>query len=1852
MTTEENPAAEIGERSAWGAKLRDPCEIDRQNVLAVQHGFGFASRKRNNVHLLNERGVLLTTLGSTAAILDTHANTVEYIFCPDGQGIGCCCVHPSRKFFAIGGQGNRPNVYIYSFPNRRLVRILRGGTERAYSCMNFSSSGEKLATVGASPDFLLTVWDWDTEKIILRNKAFSQEIYNVSFAPGKDGFLMTSGLGHIRFWKMADTFTGLKLQGDIGKFGKVELSDVSAYAVMPDAKVLSGSESGSLLLWDGNFIKLEIRRPNEELPHVGEIHVCKLIGAENPATAQFLTSGEDGWLRWWSMKDVDTAEVTDEDPFFIIKPIREVQIEGKVPISICVGEGYIILQDRNGGIYRLDEPIFPGSDCIQLREGHSGHIAGVATSPIDHIAVTVAGDCTVRAWDYEKGLALFQRKFNAAPTSVMWMPPVFDMSGQSLLVGFADGVLRQLSADRSAEDFRLTLAMKPHNEAVTCMAIDENATRLATAGAEGNVFIFDIQRDGKFTPLGFIVAPSKVSGLQWTCQGDRILFSCSQGRVIEVTLPHPTNGIPKPNTHHTFELKDLPTRTFTFKRRVPKPLEKPKPVVEETEEGGMPSTTTSSSKAAQEEEADPQQIEFERLQALPVGSVLTFRIVKEVDDKIQFVISLDGADAGPLFLCEFGTELPLRVLPNLAADDGVNMDSDGGTDLLTKDPLAKFLPGMNAYPSCTLVAGTWSGNFLLNGSSTGEIHIRPFDSLCSYAAIRVHDGIVGKVTGAQTSFDDSFLITAAADGSLFAHRLNALELVNRCKDLDGKPGNRIKAKKLWIAEAQAKASGQPMKDSLDGQLSGEPGYIGTQISLQESFPKPESPPEPPGSTEEPKDDAPDITDPAAYSIQDDKLKTEEDNKFRLAEIEKDKVRQVIQDLRQDFEALLKENENDDPETQLPRDAFDIDNELIASLMEEGKQQLEEVIKETQWNVNLSKAKLEKLKRFFLNGVLVDSISLAAFNEKYSVQSFRTAKFSETLQSAVATLHEVLNGSGPNQRANGSENGDGEHGTSHGGVGARPETESGSDSPSRSKGKKKEGATGWEARKAGRRDRKIQMQQLLETKPDENADDPLDVAAIDWVLNNMGDYKLKSAANYQVPADQQVNAAKKHRQSVLLAESIQELRMKFNEKFLALRELKRRIVEQARQDEARVHHIDDELGEKPTSLGLPLRLDGCEWPEKRMELAPEEMETFLRGEIALASLPGGVSARSGNAQNPDMFCKAALRSVCADAKTEFEKEVWSTKRKQLFFEKSQILQRSLDAVQAFDSAIYELRKERAQLEADLVAAELRQILLFREQQLLNEFEKKDNSLSTKLDSCRQQKSEVLAEITSCQENLAAKKAELAIWQEKDRVIMEEFNSIVGGDSNPAAAQLLKIFKRKIKRVKQSGEGESDDEDSDDDDDEDYDDEEEDFEEGEPEEERCPDGCDPAIYEKVLELREKRLDQEEVLTAFNKSIEELRKSNERHQGREKQIDKDLKNTVVEIQAFQNEKQRKLNEVDAFMVLRLAQLACLVEPEGDGSANNTDADLDRALQALEEEGEDAIEFTEDEKIDTGDKDIQELKSQLAFAREQLVALDEAVEANPEDDSVIERQDEVTLQAKHLQLAIRRARIDAERTRRLKARLVLPTSIGSALVFDKDTLHDLHAGIGRLLDENRDKKLEFKDLHHMQKRLKRDKKQKLDDIAALEDKCRDLQLLKFGQEIDLDTIEKMGSTGTADVRGKLNQQESKQQTEQSRAQKDISTAQERLLEETQRNSMLLQQIVNLTEKQQHLELELNRANGGASHMGHGLVSHREAQETAQLTQLVKLQSNEIQALKAEINMLRGNSGNMFPNRNQIMDP
>jgi WD40 repeat protein len=186
----------------------------------------------------------------------------------------------------------------------KLYRVLRGGTTKAYANLSFTTSGDKLASVGSDPDYMLTVWNWKDEAVILKSKAFSQDVYKVAFSPDSDGFLTTSGMGHIKFWQMSATFTGLKLKGYLGKFGASELTDISSFIQLPDGKVLSSTETGNLLLWDGGMIKCELAMKGKKPCHIGKIESVLLIEGE------VFTAGEDGLVRIWDFETIDNADVT------------------------------------------------------------------------------------------------------------------------------------------------------------------------------------------------------------------------------------------------------------------------------------------------------------------------------------------------------------------------------------------------------------------------------------------------------------------------------------------------------------------------------------------------------------------------------------------------------------------------------------------------------------------------------------------------------------------------------------------------------------------------------------------------------------------------------------------------------------------------------------------------------------------------------------------------------------------------------------------------------------------------------------------------------------------------------------------------------------------------------------------------------------------------------------------------------------------------------------------------------------------------------------------------------------------------------------------------------------------------------------------------------------------------------------------------------------------------------------------------------------------------------------------------------------------------------------------------------
>ncbi|KAI9219799.1 hypothetical protein BC828DRAFT_150161 [Blastocladiella britannica] len=253
---------------------------------------------------------------------------------------------------------------------------------------------------------------------------------------------------------------------------------------------------------------------------------------------------------------------------------------------------------------------------------------------------------------------------------------------------------------------------------------------------------------------------------------------------------------------------------------------------------------------------------------------------------------------------------------------------------------------------------------------------------------------------------------------------------------------------------------------------------------------------------------------------------------------------------------------------------------------------------------------------------------------------------------------------------------------------------------------------------------------------------------------------------------------------------------------------------------------------------------------------------------------------------------------------------------------------------FDNSIDMLCQERLSVATDVKAAEIRLMLLYKEWKLLKEFEKHDTILNDKLSQKLSEKAAIDVKIGAIQSKLAEKRVEIEQAVETRKGIESKLSEAIG-ESSKFEEILGKIFRRRVKRKRRKealaadgpgSNGEDANGDEEEEEEESDDDEEEDEDEDELVSDDCPAGCDEAMHQAVLDLRERRLDLEESLADVQKGVEALKKDLDIFSKKERVIASALKQTEQEIQEFQSQKQQKLNELDVVVPLSLHQIQFL--------------------------------------------------------------------------------------------------------------------------------------------------------------------------------------------------------------------------------------------------------------------------------------------------------------------------------------
>ncbi|KAM4720112.1 cilia- and flagella-associated protein 44 isoform 2-T2 [Anableps anableps] len=1420
-----------------------------ENLLHFSHSFGYDSGRRSNLRLLEET-MLMFVAGNLVVLLDIPTKQQRYLRSCSGEGIGAIAVHPARGFFTVAEKGNHPNIIIYEYPSLRPYRILRGGTEREFSFVDFNLDGSLLASVGGPPDYMLTVWNWAQEEVMLSCKAVSQDVYRVSFSPHISGLLTSSGSGHIKFWKMATTFTGLKLQGVMGHFGKTTATDIEGYVDLPDGKVVSGTDWGNLLLWEGNTIQVEICRKQQRSCHIGTVQPFAM------EDGQLMTFGADGAIRTWDFERINMANISSSK--FQVEPINELVVGKNVCLSSMVRssipDSFIwFAQDSNGAIWKLDLSFTnTAADPECLFSFHAGAIQGLEVSKKSHLMVTTSQDRSVRVFDFVANREIITTHFYQGGTALCWAPLMVNQSGGLVVTGFEDGVVRLLElynpqrlpgANKKSPGadatLRLRQAFKPHNAPIAAVAYDRNGDILAT-GDENTLLIL-----------------------------------CQRGHVVEVHCPDPEAQ----ESSKTFQLHDLPQRSFRFKS-VKSQIKREKEIrrrqaVKEKKRKEREEKIKELKKQGvfvQDEEHEEEDVEEEELPPIFIPSPPSPLCCGFYSTPGQFWLSMGGFDAGFLYHCK------------------LSEDQDKDPQQREDKPFSCLqISKADDDPICSMTFSS-DRQLLLCGMQSGSIRAYPLQpgdytltSMQAYWTLSIHDNQYGQLQHLRCSLDDLFVLTAGDDGNIFSFCLLPPEELQKTLEKTAKiPSPRVDVE-------------------------------------SESF-------------------ALDIEDPAAYSIETAKQKLEKDNLRRKAELKEADVQKQLAELQKRFKQVLTNNQSLPEHIRLTPQELVLDRRFYEAAEKLKARKVMEIRKQMAWEQERSSIALKKLQEWSDRSLQVDIITLSAICSSHRVSSYRLQEFPKHLtpEKSPVTTEPKVDREAPQERK-------------------KPRAEKAKDTPQREEkavlppsvipktriklGEREEEKLRKAAQKAEEARAKIEKRKkewakIYAEKPEENYVDPQDVQAIHEAK--------QSIRNFIRGKQLRVNAEQKKEELDSLEKKIYEKQVEMNGQIVAMRNIK---VQLASWMEAQAQQLQEVQQGLPAHLRRPppafIAILPEEIPDKKRQVNPAILERYrmLREQrmkrlgpreqeeavSLLEQLEKDMELKEERGKKKGLV-ETASGGTADDKENGLEEEII------LLRKQNSLLQQMESSVCQFDRELVELHRRKLNVDTQLKLADLRLLTLLQEMLHLKQFEKREGALQEKLNTCIQEQKNITSKLEEYSELLGLKRSSIAKLQEREKTLAATFKASLG-ENNTFQEFLTKVFRKKIKRPKkkETAENEEEEKDSDEDSDEDTD-SDDDYDDNAEEDGAgfddsvCPKGCDPELFNNTLQLREHRLDVEELLAEEKRTIEALKKENELIVKKEKVIKSSRQAVEDDLELINKEKQMKLSKLDVVVPLRLHQIAFL--------------------------------------------------------------------------------------------------------------------------------------------------------------------------------------------------------------------------------------------------------------------------------------------------------------------------------------
>ncbi|KAJ8984433.1 hypothetical protein NQ317_012496 [Molorchus minor] len=474
------------------------------------------------------------------------------------------------------------------------------------------------------------------------------------------------------------------------------------------------------------------------------------------------------------------------------------------------------------------------------------------------------------------------------------------------------------------------------------------------------------------------------------------------------------------------------------------------------------------------------------------------------------------------------------------------------------------------------------------------------------------------------------------------------------------------------------------------------------------------------------------------------------------------------------------------------------------------------------------------------------------------------------------------------------------------------------------------------------------------KPVAGKNHPDDEKLLATATETIGDYKLKESDDYKLAHHQKETTVKKYQQLLDARLWQYNLRHEFSQKVLDLRARKYEVRNFLIEKSNLLSTIHEELPDSMKKYGPPVPdINEEEFPEKKitpnvvvpevsiLEEGTEEEQPFVQPsdrdmeerqvipETIFPTIQDGIRFKSTIDESTiDDVCNMDFKTLIKypeDRDTPYEMDIKTRRLNRDLFIQSQTIVLMNNEIANFNQAISDLKDERLPNQVKGNYIDLYILTLNQELNILKLSEDIEDHLTEKVNENLRIVHEMEDILDGLNHKMETHQNEIEMCRIEEAKIQERFRHAT--ENNKFFDFLRKVFKKKYKPPKVHTDDDSSSSSSSSSSSESEDDaasqDSEDFTIIKQDLNVCPKGCEQAIFDLTINLRTERHQYEQAEIEELRMIEVAKKDISLQMRKMVILQKNLQISVDELDTFQKEKQRKMNQVLCTVLLKIDQI-----------------------------------------------------------------------------------------------------------------------------------------------------------------------------------------------------------------------------------------------------------------------------------------------------------------------------------------